>query len=212
MSDQWWSYVLTIIGVLGFWLAGKKVWWAWYVNIANQVLWFTYAVVTDQWGFIFGALFYTVVFVKNAYMWTRDHHEDKYEHVHKPNIVGRILEVNQTKKGVEATFVVDDPETLDRIRNGKSWKGEFSGPADRYLSDEDIEKRDNFDEEGTCKHCGDPIRRWGDIWGHMPEGVMWCTSETYVKGAGTMAEPKDFCTLPGCYGQHEDCKFREASE
>lgn len=71
--DQWWSFVLTGIGLAGFFLAGSKVWWAWYVNIANQFLWLAYAIVTDQWGFIIGTAFYLYVFIRNAVRWTREH-------------------------------------------------------------------------------------------------------------------------------------------
>jgi hypothetical protein len=79
MSNQYWSWLLSIIGVSGFILAGRKIWWCWYINIACQVLWFTYAVVTEQWGFIVGAIFYTAVFVDNARKWTRDRHKDPRE-------------------------------------------------------------------------------------------------------------------------------------
>ena len=36
--SQWWSVVLTLVGVTGFWLAGGKVWWCWYVNIVWQFI------------------------------------------------------------------------------------------------------------------------------------------------------------------------------
>lgn len=72
-----WSIVLTAIGLAGFVLAGKKVWWCWYVNIANQVLWATYAVVTEQWGFLASAAVYTWVFAGNARQWTRDRSKEK---------------------------------------------------------------------------------------------------------------------------------------
>lgn len=71
--DQYWSWILTAIGLAGFFLAGKKIWWAWYINILNQVVWVAYALVTDQLGFLVGAAAYTFVFVKNAYAWTREH-------------------------------------------------------------------------------------------------------------------------------------------
>lgn len=74
MGDQWWSWALTLIGVTGFWLAGRKVWWCWYVNIANQVLWVSYALVTGQLGFLLGVPIYLTVFGRNAYRWTRDRH------------------------------------------------------------------------------------------------------------------------------------------
>lgn len=71
---EWWSWALTLIGVTGFWLAGRKVWWCWYVNIANQVLWVAYAVLSQQWGFLLGVPIYLAVFGRNAYRWTHDHH------------------------------------------------------------------------------------------------------------------------------------------
>ena len=69
----WWSWLLTLVGVAGFILAGRKVWWAWYVNLACQGLWVTYALVTDQPGFIAASAIYTVVFTRNAVAWTREH-------------------------------------------------------------------------------------------------------------------------------------------
>jgi hypothetical protein len=72
---MWWSFILTAVGISGFWLAGRKVWWAWWVNVGCQVLWATYAVVTEQYGFIIAAGFYTVVFMKNALAWTKEHRE-----------------------------------------------------------------------------------------------------------------------------------------
>lgn len=77
MNDQYWSWLLSIVGVAGFVLAGKKIWWAWYINLGCQVLWFTYAIVTEQYGFILGAAVYTVVFAINARKWTIEHLEKK---------------------------------------------------------------------------------------------------------------------------------------
>ena len=72
MNDQLWSWVLGFIGVAGFILAGKKIWWAWYVNIGCQFLWFAYAIVTQQWGFFISSIVYLAVFSKNAYDWTKE--------------------------------------------------------------------------------------------------------------------------------------------
>jgi hypothetical protein len=77
--NQIWSWILSFIGIAGFFLAGKKIWWAWYINIANQVLWSTYAIVTEQWGFIIGAIFYFAVFIRNAYLWTKEHFQERDE-------------------------------------------------------------------------------------------------------------------------------------
>lgn len=72
MGDWWWSWLLTAVGVCGFILAGRKVWWAWYVNIACQFLWLAYAVITAQYGFIVASCVYFVVFTRNAIRWTRE--------------------------------------------------------------------------------------------------------------------------------------------
>lgn len=75
MDGQLWSWLLSAVGLAGFYFAGKKVWWAWYVNIANQVLWTLYSVITEQWGFLVGAGFYLFVFIRNAVLWTKEHRE-----------------------------------------------------------------------------------------------------------------------------------------
>lgn len=73
MDNQLWSWILTAVGLAGFILAGKKVWWCWYVNLGCQVLWFTYAIVTEQYGFIVASIAYSVVFYRNAVKWTKEH-------------------------------------------------------------------------------------------------------------------------------------------
>ena len=77
MSNQLWSWILTIVGLTGFIFVGRKVWWAWYINIACQILWFAYAIVSEQYGFLVAALAYTVVFTRNAVSWTREHIYEK---------------------------------------------------------------------------------------------------------------------------------------
>jgi hypothetical protein len=79
--SDWWSWALTLIGVSGFFLAGRKVWWCWYINIVNQGLWVAYALVSQQWGFLLGVPIYLAVFIPNAWRWTRDHHAVEQEPV-----------------------------------------------------------------------------------------------------------------------------------
>lgn len=75
MNEQLWSWILTAVGMTGFILAGRKVWWCWYVNLFCQVLWYIYSITTQQWGFFVGALFYTAIFARNAYVWTKERNE-----------------------------------------------------------------------------------------------------------------------------------------
>ena len=72
-----WSWILTIVGLTCFILAGRKVWWAWYVGIAGQVLWLVYSITTEQWGFLLGVVAYSLVYGVNAHKWTREHREGK---------------------------------------------------------------------------------------------------------------------------------------
>ncbi len=76
--DWWWSWLLTFTGVTTFFLAGKKVWWAWHVGLfVNQPIWLIYGILSDQWGFIASTLFYTAVYSKNAWKWTKEHKEEQ---------------------------------------------------------------------------------------------------------------------------------------
>lgn len=71
------SWIVTVLGLTGFYLAGKKIWWCWYINILNQVAWVIFAVVTDYYAFLLGTAFYFVVFGRNAYLWTKEHFDKK---------------------------------------------------------------------------------------------------------------------------------------
>lgn len=79
MNEQLLSWIVAIVGLSGFFLAGRKVWWCWYVNIACQVFWFLYAWVSETPAFFVAALVYTVVFIINAYKWTKEHFARKAE-------------------------------------------------------------------------------------------------------------------------------------
>ncbi len=71
MIDWWWSYVLTAVGVSGVFMAGRKDWRGWAIGILSEILWICYAIVTKQYGFIFGALAYGAVFTKNLVEWIK---------------------------------------------------------------------------------------------------------------------------------------------
>jgi len=77
MTSQVLTYIFTFLGLLGFWLAGRKVWWCWYINIFNQFLWTAFALITGYYALIIGSVFYFVVFTKNAIQWTRDHFKEE---------------------------------------------------------------------------------------------------------------------------------------
>lgn len=71
------SWFMTTIGFVGFIFAGKKKWWAWYINLACQILWFVYAFATGQPAFLAFAVAYFVIFARNAWLWTKEHRRAK---------------------------------------------------------------------------------------------------------------------------------------
>lgn len=73
-----WSWVLAVIGILGIYLAGRKKAAGWLVGMSAQLLWFVYAIVTKQWGFIFTAVAYAVIYGKNWLAWAseKNHNEN----------------------------------------------------------------------------------------------------------------------------------------
>lgn len=66
---SWWSWILLACGIIGIWNAGNKKSWGWLIGIGVQVLWFTYAVVSDQNGFIFQSMLYAAVYYRNYRRW-----------------------------------------------------------------------------------------------------------------------------------------------
>ncbi|MFJ4287986.1 hypothetical protein ACIPY0_20285 [Paenarthrobacter nicotinovorans] len=69
---MWWSFALTAVGVLGIYISGKKNYWGWGIGLGAQVLWFIYAIATQQWGFIISCFAYGYVYAKNFRQWRKD--------------------------------------------------------------------------------------------------------------------------------------------
>jgi hypothetical protein len=67
-----WSWILAIIGVAGIYFVGRKTIWGWLVLLFNEALWITYALITDQYGFIFSALAYAIVYIRSYIHWSKE--------------------------------------------------------------------------------------------------------------------------------------------
>lgn len=72
MTPWWWSWLLTVVGVTGLYLAGRRSRWGWAIGLGAQVLWIAYALVSRQYGFIASALAYGAVYTRNVVVWSRD--------------------------------------------------------------------------------------------------------------------------------------------
>lgn len=68
---QWWSWILTAVGVFGLWLAGRKSPWGWAAGLGAQGLWLAYALTTAQYGFVVSVFAYGWVYLKNFRAWRR---------------------------------------------------------------------------------------------------------------------------------------------
>lgn len=67
-----WSFVLSAIGILGIFLAGKKNKLGWAIGLGAQVLWIVFAITTAQYGFILAAIAYGTIYLKNWLSWNKD--------------------------------------------------------------------------------------------------------------------------------------------
>jgi uncharacterized membrane protein YjjB (DUF3815 family) len=72
MAAWWWSWLLTAVGVFGLYLAGKRSRWGWAVGLGAQGLWISYALFSNQFGFLASALAYGSVYGRNLYLWSRE--------------------------------------------------------------------------------------------------------------------------------------------
>lgn len=67
----YWSYLLTAVGAVGLLLAGRMRRTGWLVGLAAQGLWITYALSTQQYGFLISAFIYGFVYARNYLAWRR---------------------------------------------------------------------------------------------------------------------------------------------
>lgn len=72
MTPLTWSLLLSAIGVVGIFLAGRRSWTGWALGLAAQLLWVAYALTTGTYGFLLSAAGYGSVYALNLARWRRD--------------------------------------------------------------------------------------------------------------------------------------------
>lgn len=70
MNAEWWSWVLTSVGIMGLYLMTKKNPAGFVVGLGAQLMWIMYALSTEQYGFVVSAIAYGFVNVLGFYRWT----------------------------------------------------------------------------------------------------------------------------------------------
>ena len=86
MINYLWSWILSIIGVVGIYLTGKKKWHGFAVGLVAEIAWVWYSVITKQWGFIFGSAVYVAVYVFNIKEWWEESRLKSWKNRVKINI------------------------------------------------------------------------------------------------------------------------------
>lgn len=72
---EFWSWLLTAVGVTGLHFAGRKRALGWAIGLAAQFLWVAYALATAQYGFLVSACAYGWVYAKNFRSWRNEARE-----------------------------------------------------------------------------------------------------------------------------------------
>jgi hypothetical protein len=67
-----WSWFLAILGSVGLFFVGKKNLWGLAIMLLNEAMWFIYSFTTHQYGFIFGGVLYTFMYLKAFMHWKDD--------------------------------------------------------------------------------------------------------------------------------------------
>lgn len=94
---QYASWVLATIGVAGIYFVGRKTIWGWLVLLFNELLWIGYALNTKQYGFIFSALAYAIVYIRSYIHWSKE----KVNDLPLPGIHDHIDHSPPGKKGTK---------------------------------------------------------------------------------------------------------------
>jgi len=65
------SWILSAIGIISYYILGRKNRWGWIINASYQLVWIIYALLTHQYGFIIVCVFFFVVAMKNFFHWNK---------------------------------------------------------------------------------------------------------------------------------------------
>jgi len=63
------AWILSVLGIISLWLMGDKKVSGILVGLSCQAFWFYYTITTKQYGFIPGVIVYTLVYLRNLYLW-----------------------------------------------------------------------------------------------------------------------------------------------
>jgi len=65
------DWVISFTSCAMLWMMGNKSKWGPILGLVNQVLWVIYCVHIHQYGLLLGVVAYTVVHIRNAWLWRK---------------------------------------------------------------------------------------------------------------------------------------------
>jgi hypothetical protein len=68
-------YLMSFLSYLMMHLVGNKNTLGWVLGLMNQSLWFTWVIVSEQWGFLPMVLMFTFAYIRNYLKWKKDDFE-----------------------------------------------------------------------------------------------------------------------------------------
>jgi hypothetical protein len=117
-----WSWILEGIGMTGALLAGRKLWWAWSLLLANAILWAVYGITSEQYGFAFASIFYGPIYARNMMKW-------------------RKVQIDSEMKNIEDWNLTDLADFFEGFH-------EIDGPLSDSAASECMD-RQNYTDSGT---------------------------------------------------------------
>lgn len=125
-----WSWILATIGVAGLFLTTRKLAAGFAIGMGVQVLWVAYAVVTDQYGFIFSASAFFAVNAWGLWQWTRPAkttEKIKTLEEKEQELTVKIQEVQKLKQQIQMTRLSDNALRSTMLLNEESSRREKLG-------------------------------------------------------------------------------------
>ncbi|QGZ17272.1 hypothetical protein SEA_GIANTSBANE_68 [Arthrobacter phage Giantsbane] len=130
------TWIMTTVGFTGFIFAGQRKWWAWYINLACQILWAVYALATGQMAFLAFAAAYFVIFGHNAYKWTKDHLVVRKIWKSDPGTTikyGKSTTITKLPDAQQKLNLIDESNLIKHARHELELIGEEPAVIDWYL-------------------------------------------------------------------------------
>jgi nicotinamide riboside transporter PnuC len=71
LQTQWLTLFISLLSMLMLWLMGNRSIWGPVVGLVNQIVWIIFTIQAKQWGLLPGVIAFTVVHIRNLWLWNK---------------------------------------------------------------------------------------------------------------------------------------------